>query len=278
VPQFGPLALVEVRVSVAALVLLPWLARHGELAQLRRYAAPVTLLGALNSALPFALFSYATLTVTAGFAAILNATVPLWTGLIAWLWLRQRIGALQWLGLVLGLAGVAVLVWGKVGFAPGRGGWEVTLAVAAGLFATAAYGLAANYTRERLAALSPRTLASGSQLAAALALLPLAVAFRPATMPGAGAWLAAIALGVVCTALAYLLYFRLLARVGAMRAAAVTFLIPAFATLWGALFLSEPVTLQLLLGGVVILAGTALSLGLVRVPAPRAAAAVPRMR
>ena len=115
VPQFGPVPLVAVRVAIAALALLPLLARRNELRQLRTHAPRLALLGALNSALPFVLLSYATLTVTAGFAAILNATTPLWTAVLGWLWLRTRITRAQWLGLALGLLGVTVLVWGKGG-------------------------------------------------------------------------------------------------------------------------------------------------------------------
>jgi drug/metabolite transporter (DMT)-like permease len=206
--------------------------------------------------------------VTAGFAAILNAITPMWTALIGWAWLRQPVRPLQWLGLALGIAGVVVLVWGRSGLS--LGGAEVPLApaIVAALFATAAYGLAANYTRARLADLSPLVIATGSQIGAAAVLLLPALLTWPDAMPDARAWLAALALGIACTGLAYLLYFRLIARVGAMRAASVTFLIPLFATAWGALFLGEALTLQMLAGGAVVLAGTALALGLLPRRAP----------
>jgi drug/metabolite transporter (DMT)-like permease len=261
-PEFGPLALVEVRVVIAAVFLLGLLAWRGELGALRVQPGRLAALGVLNSALPFVLLTYATLHVTAGFAAILNATVPLWTALIGWLWLRNAIRPLQWTGLALGLAGVAVLVWGKASFTPSASQLGTTLAFAAALVATCAYGLAANCTRKYLPDARPLVLAGGSQIGAATALLAPALLTWPATMPSPLAWASAIALGLACTALAYLLYFRLLARVGAVSASAVTFLIPAFATGWGALFLGEGVTLQMLAGGGVILAGTALGLGL----------------
>ncbi|MCU0952482.1 MAG: DMT family transporter, partial [Burkholderiaceae bacterium] len=208
--------------------------------------------------------TFATLHVTAGFAAILNATTPLWTALIGWLWLRTAIRPLQWLGLAIGLAGVMVLVWGKASLRPDASQLGTTLALCAALVATASYGLSSNVTRSRLAELPPLVLAAGSQIGAALLLAVPAALTWPAIMPGAAAWGSAIALGIACTGLAYLLYFRLIARVGAVGASAVTFLIPVFASLWGALFLDEAITLQMLAGGAVILVGTALGLGLLR--------------
>ncbi len=267
VPEFGPVPLVAVRVAVAALVLLPLVAWRHELGPLKRQAGRLALLGGLNSALPFVLLSYATLTVTAGFAAILNATTPLWTALIGWLWLRNRIAPGQAVGLGLGLVGVVVLVWGKTGLAPGSREWAVTLAVAAAMLATACYGMAAHYSKRLGSDVAPLPMAAGSQLGSAVLLAPLAIITWPAVLPGAAAWGAAVVLGIGCTALAYLLYFRLIARVGAVRASAVAFLIPAFASLWGLAFLHEPVTLQMLLGGGVILLGTALSLKIVSWPA-----------
>lgn len=261
-PEFGPFALVEMRVAIAAVFLGALLAMRGELRALRKQTAQLALLGVLNSALPFVLLTYATLHVTAGFAAILNATVPLWTALIGWLWLRNAVRPLQWLGLAIGLMGVVVLVWGKASFTPSASQLGTSLALAASLVATCSYGLAANFTRRQLAVARPLSLAAGSQISAATVLLVPAVLTWPATPPSALAWASAITLGIACTGLAFLVFFRLLARVGAVSASTVTFLIPVFATSWGALFLGEGATAQMLAGGGVILAGTALSLGL----------------
>lgn len=269
-PAFGAFALVEVRVAIAAAFLLPLLAWRGGLAVLRGRAPTLAIVGVLNSAIPFVLFTYSTLTITAGFASVLNATVPMWAAVVAWLWLRERIRAAQWLGLAIGLAGVVLLVWGRIDLRPGGSQWSVTLAIGAALLASLSYGVAANYTKRRLAGIDTLAVATGSQIAAALALAPFALATWPITPVDLRDWAAAIALGVACTGLAYLLYFRLIDRVGAMRAASVTFLIPLFGVLWGAVFLSEAITLQMAAGGAVILAGTALALGFVG--APRAAA------
>jgi len=265
-PAFGPIALVQVRVTIAALILIVLLLVHGDRAALRSHALALGFVGVMNSAVPFVLLTYATLYVTGGFAAILNATTPMWTALVGWVWLRERIRPSQWLGLAIGVAGVSVLLWGRLDMRPGSTQWQVTLAIGAALLGAVAYGTSATFAKKRLAGVPALVVATGSQIAAAGVLLPLAIFAWPAQMPGVGAWASAVALAVACTALAYLLYFRLIARVGAVRAAAVTFLVPVFATAWGAIFLDEAVTLQMLGGGCIILAGTALALGLVGAP------------
>ncbi|NDY90945.1 DMT family transporter [Ideonella livida] len=257
-PHFGPLALMEVRVLIAAGLLLVWLALRGELAALWRHKGLLLLLGTINSALPFVLLGYATLSLTAGLAAILNATVPLWGALVAWAWLGDRPSRWRLLGLGLGFAGVLALVWGRVALQPGGAG----LAVVAALTATLSYGVAASYTKRHASQVAPLVLATGSQLGAALVLAPLALWRWPAQAVPAQAWVSAAALGVLCTALAYVLFFRLVARLGPARSITVTYLIPAFAVLWGAVFLHEPLTLHMALGAAVILAGVTLSTGL----------------
>ncbi|PZP30393.1 MAG: EamA family transporter [Roseateles depolymerans] len=260
--DFGPIALAAVRVGLASLILLPLLAWRGQLGQLRQHAAGLLLVGLLNSALPFALFSYAALSITAGLASIVNASTPLWTALVAYVWLRQGLTRGRVLGLMIGFAGVAFLAWDQASFKPGadhRGLW----AMLACLGATCCYGLAANASRRFLGQASPLAVATGSQLAAALLLAVPAWAQWPAAWPGTLAWGSAVGLAVLCTAVAYILYFRLMSRVGPTNAVTVTFLIPVFALLWGGLFLGEAVSGRMLAGGGVILVGIALALGLV---------------
>ena len=262
VPAFGALALAELRIAVAALVLLPLLALRGDLSALRLRPWRFALLGAVNTAVPFALFAWAVLSITAGLAAILNATAPLFTALVAWFWLRERLTALQWLGMAIGFAGVMWLAGARVGFGGGSSHWAVVAALAA----TLSYGLAANIAKRYLSDVRPLAVAAGSQTAAAALLLPFAIAAWPDVAPGLRDWSAAIALGVLCTGIAYILYFRLIARVGPATAVTVTFLIPAFAMLWGGLFLGEAVSATMLAGCVIILAGTALASGWLRLP------------
>jgi drug/metabolite transporter (DMT)-like permease len=263
-PAFGPLALAEVRVAIAAAMLVPLLAWRADLSELRRHAARFLLLGAVNTAIPFSLFAYAALSITAGLASILNATAPLFTALVAWLWLRERLTLLQWLGMAIGMAGVAWLSAGKAQFTLDGS----ALAIGAGVLASVSYGVSASVVKRYFTGVRPLAVAAGSQSAAALLLLPFAAASWPAGALRAVDWGSAVALGVLCTGLAYILYFRLIARVGPATAMTVTFLIPAFAMLWGGLILGESVTGTMLAGCAVILAGTALATGVVRARSP----------
>ena len=265
--EFGPIALAAVRVGLASLMLIPLLASRGNLSDLRTHWKGLLIVGALNSAIPFALFSFAALSITAGLSSIVNATTPLWTAVVAFVWLRQGLTPWRVLGLVIGFAGVAFLAWDKAGFKPGEdhsGFWAV-LACAT---ATLCYGVAANATKRYLAGVSPLAVATGSQFAAAVLLALPAAWLWPAQMPGTVAWTSALGLAALCTALAYILYFRLMSRVGPTNAVSVTFLIPLFAILWGALFLQEAITSQMVAGGAIVLVGIALALGLVG-PKPR---------
>ncbi len=263
-PEFGAVALVAVRVALAAAALLPLLALRGQFGALRAHWRPITVVGLLNSALPFLLFTYAALSITAGLSSVFNATAPLWGALIAWGWLKEKPGASRSLGLAIGFAGVSWLAWDKASF---RAGAENTgLAVLACLAATLCYGIGANYTKRRLQGVPPLAVATGSQVAAAIALAVPAVLWWPASPPSATSWIGVAVLGVLCTGVAYLLYFRLIAHVGPAKAISVTFLIPLFGVLWGALFLAERVTPVMIGAGLVILAGTALATGLAKLP------------
>ncbi|MFM2054407.1 MAG: hypothetical protein RL456_2444 [Pseudomonadota bacterium] len=262
-PTFGVLPLMWLRVAIATACLLPLLAWRGQTGALVERAGPIAVMGLFNSAIPFVLIAWATLSITAGLASILNATVPLLTALIGAVWLRERLSVPTMAGLAIGMAGVLMLAADQADFRPGGSGW----ALLAMLGATSCYGYAANFTRRHLAGVPATANAAGSQLVSALALAPFALAHWPAVTPGPMAWGAAAALGVGCTGLAYVLFFRLIERVGASRAVTVTFLVPVFGTLWGVLFLGEPVTASMLVGGAVVLVGTGLSTGVIRWPA-----------
>ena len=237
-------------------MLLSLLVWRGGVAELAPNAFRFLLLGAFNSAIPFTLFAYAALSITAGLASILNATVPLFGALVAWLWLRERLTWLQWLGLAIGFAGVLWLSAGSASFKPGGHGW----AIAAGLLASVSYAISGSVVKRYFAHVRPLAVATGSQIAASALLLPITLFYLPPAMRRARLdWLALIALGVFCTGLAYALYFRLIARVGPTKTMAVTFLIPAFAIVWGVVFLAEHVTSVMLGGCAVILIGTALA-------------------
>lgn len=256
--EFGAIPLAALRVAGASLFLLPLLAARQGLTELRRDWRPLLVVGLLNSALPFALYSYAALSITAGLSSILNATTPLWGALVAWAWLGQGLTASRIAGLALGFAGVVFLAWDQASFKPGGSGW----AVLACLLATLCYGIAANFTKRFLSRCSPLTVATGSQFSAALLLAGPAVFFWPASLPSAPAWAAVAALALLCTGVAYILYFRLMQRIGPTNTIAVTFLIPGFAVVWGWLFLAEAFTWRMAGGCAIVLLGTALALGL----------------
>ena len=264
VPEFGPMAMVEIRVAVAAAVLVPLLLRQHRAGVLTANWRGLAFVGIANSAIPFTLFAYAMLTVTSGFGAILNSAAPLFGAVVAFIWLRERLPWIRMAGLVIGFAGVALLVWGKPTFAVGGDAWAIVAAIAASL----SYGFSPTYMKLKLGHVPPLAIATGSQIVAAIVVAPLAIAFWPSVNPSLVAWLSAIALGVGCTGLAYILYFRLIRNIGPTRAIAVTFLIPGVGMLYGVVFLGERVTLGMIVGCAVILFGTAMAMGIVRRATP----------
>ena len=264
--DFGPIALVLVRVGGGAAFLLPLLLWRRQAGALRLHWRHIAVVGLLNSALPFLLFSTAALVLGTALMSVFNATAPIWGALVGWLWLGDKPTRERGLGLLIGIAGVVGLAWGKADFKPGEHGISAAIGVLACVTATLLYGVGANYTRRYLAGVPAMPIAAGSQLAsAALLALPALWAWPPVN-PSTTAWLAALALAVLCTGVAYALYFKLLARTGTGNAMSVTLLIPAFALLWGWLFLDERPTAGMLAGCAVILFGTALSTGLLRLP------------
>jgi drug/metabolite transporter (DMT)-like permease len=259
-PEFGPVALIAMRVSIASLFLLPLLLRAGLVSQLVEHAPGLFVVGIINSAIPFCLFAFATLSLSAGFTAVINAVAPLFTAVVAFVWLGERLSRLAVFGLAVGFAGVVLLVSDKLDL----NGGAAALGIAAGMLASFSYGIAANYTRVKFTGVGSLELATGSQLAASILLLPLCFWFWPSTTPSMSSWVAVLVLGVVCTGVAYILFFRLIARLGPSKAITVTFLVPLAAMIFGALFLDEQITVEMLVGCGLILLGTALATGLVK--------------
>ncbi|HVE54366.1 MAG TPA: DMT family transporter [Ramlibacter sp.] len=269
VTEFGVVGTAAARVAIASAFLLPLMLAKGHAATFRRNWWKVMLVGVLNSAMPFLLFAFSILSITTGLASILNATAPLFGALVAWAWLKDRPTGSRVLGLFVGFAGVAMLAWDKATFRPDASGIAPAWAVLACLLACVCYGLSASATKRYLTGLPPLVTASGSQAGATVGLGLVMPWVLPSQMPGATAWASVAVLGVLCTGVAYVLYFRLIENAGPARALAVTFVIPVFAVLYGALFLGERVTPWMLLCGAVIVLGTALSTGLLKLPARR---------
>ena len=262
--ELGAFPTAGLRVSVAALFLLPLLLARGQGSLLFQHWKLALTIGILNSAIPFACFGFALLTISTGLSSILNATVPLFGAVVAWIWLHDRPNGSRIAGLLIGFVGVALLAWDKASFKPDASGSATGWAVLACLLATMCYGISASFTRRYLSGLPSLVSATGSQMGAAVGLTPLAWWFWPAHPVSAQAWLAVIALGIVCTGIAYVLYFRLIERAGPARALSVTFGIPVFAVLYGIVLLDEVVTPWMVGCALVIVLGTGLSTGLIR--------------
>ena len=267
--EFGPLPTAGLRVAIASLALLPVMLSRGLWPQLRQHWKPVMICGLINSAIPFALFSFALLSISTGLSSILNATVPLFGALVAWLWLGDKPGTSRTVGLVIGFIGVALLASGKASFKPDASGAVTAWGILACLLATISYAVAASFTRRYLSGLNSLMVATGSQIGAALGLALPTLLMWPAQAPSLKAWGALLALGTLCTAVAYVLFFRLIERLGPARAITVTFTIPVFAVFYGVTLLGETVTTWMLFCGVIVLCGTALATGLVKLPLDR---------
>lgn len=265
--DFGIVATAGLRVGLAALFMLPAFLVPGVWTDFRRRMGPILFVGLLNSGIPFMLFAFAVLHIPTGLTSILNATVPLTGAVVAWVWLKERPGASRMLGLAIGFAGVCLLVIGKSGLSvlAASSSPLALLAMGACLLATVCYGLAASFTKKHLGGLHPLATASGSQIGAALALTLPTMVFWPSQPAGATAWWAVIAVALLCTAIAYVIFFRIIEKAGPSKALTVTFLVPVFAMSYGAVFLDERITAWMVGCGLVIVCGTALSTGLVRV-------------
>jgi drug/metabolite transporter (DMT)-like permease len=250
--DFGAIPLVEARLGLGALVLLPFLwqarAQFTPLLWLR-----ITGIAAVNSVIPFTLFAWGAERAPAGIGAITNAMTVMFTSVVAYLLYRERISARQVLGLAAGFVGVTILASGKTG---GQSVWPAALA---GASASLCYGFGINFVRRYLTALPAAAVAAANLLCGSILLGPVAAYTWPAHPIASASWGSAVLLGVLCTGCAFVLYYRLIGRIGAARASTVTYLIPLFAVIWAWLILGEPLTLTMGLAGALILAGVAIS-------------------
>src|SRR5688572_1947323 len=249
-PTLGPVLTAELRTLIAGIALAAYFAAAGFDPEWRRWWRQYLLVAIFSSALPFVLWAYAALNVGAGLLSVLNATSPMWGALCSALLLRERLNARQVAGLAVGLAGVVVLT-------QPQGGAELHYpSVAAALAAALSYGLIATYIKGWARDVPSRGLAVGTQLAAGLVLIPFIPLWPPHAAPTPLVAASMLALGLVCGAVAYVLYFRLIADLGATGALTVTYLIPVFGVQWGARFLGETVSASMLAGGALFVLGS----------------------
>lgn len=268
-PLLGPVVTTGARVLIAGLVLWAVYAATGFKLEWRRNWKRYLVLGVLNSGIPFLLYAYAALHIPASLSVVLNALAPMFGALFSAVWLADRLTWRKLAGLALGILGVTLVSsLDRVSASP------LALAgMAACVLATVCYGLSTVYIRKRAMDVKPRALAGGSQLMAGLVFLPLMAALPPRVAPSAAVVAVQVAFGVLCSAVAFLLYYRLVTRVGPTRTLLVTLLMPAFGMLWGFLILGEHISWVRILGAAVILAGTYLVAYPPRIRAVRPAAA-----
>jgi drug/metabolite transporter (DMT)-like permease len=252
-PLIGPIATADMRMFIAGVCLVAFLAALRFSLQWRKNWKHFLVIGLLNSAVPFVLYSVAALYLPASMEAIFNSMSPMFGAIFAALWLGEVLTIRKVIGLLLGISGVVVTSsLGAVSASV-----STVLAVLACLLAPACYGLAGAYIKKRASSIPPRAIAGGSQLLGGIVLMPfLIVSPPPLSSITMTVVLLVLVFAVLCSAVAYLIYYRLIADVGPTKALTVTFLIPIFAMLWGILFLHEVVTVSMAVGAVIILAGT----------------------
>ncbi len=257
VPAFGPFVLVGLRVGLAALTLALFAVVARRALKLRGLWGPLLFVGFANTAVPFTLISASEVHLTASLAAILNSTTVMFTALVAAAWLGETLTRKKILGVLLGIFGVAVLV-----------GWDplplssvVLLSVAAVLGASLCYGVGGVFTKKTFAGVPPLTLAVGQQTAAAGIMIPVAATDLPGKAPSLSAALCVLALAVLSTAVAYLLFFYLIESAGPTSTSTVTLIVPVFGLIFGVLFLGEPVGVGTIVGLAIILCSVVLVTG-----------------
>ena len=258
VPALGPFLLVELRVGLAATALFLYALVAGSMPKIRGRWRSFLVLGFLNAAVPFSLISAAEIHLTASLAAILNSTTVMFTAIVAAVWMDDALTARKVVGIVLGIVGVTVLV----GWDPLRVNSLILLAVAAMLLASLSYALGATYAKRSFSGIPPLGMAIGQLSGAVVLLLPMAVVSVPERAPSTVVTFSMLGLAFLSTALAYLIYFRLIESVGPTSTLTVTLLVPVFGLLFGVLLLEEPFGPGTLAGLGIILTSVVLITGL----------------
>jgi drug/metabolite transporter (DMT)-like permease len=250
--DFGPFALVEVRLALGATILTPFLWRE-RASFTGKLIVRLAGIGLINSAIPFVLFAWGAERAPAGIGAITNAMTVMFAALVAFLFYGEPIGRWRVIGLIGGFIGVIVLATDSTS------GEGVLSAALAGTAAAACYGVGINLVRRYLVGVPASAVAAATLLCASLLILPFAIATWPSHPIAARVWLSAVLLGVMCTGVAFVIYYRLINRIGGPRAATVTYLVPLFSVIWAWAVLGETLTARMAIAGGLILGGVALS-------------------
>ncbi|WP_329602791.1 DMT family transporter [Terrilactibacillus tamarindi] len=250
-PVLGPLITIESRVIIAAFGLILYLIIIKSSVQLKKWWKEYLIIGALNAALPFTMIATAELHLDASMSSILNSLTPLCTALVVWIWLKQTLSIKKWVGIIVGIIGVIILV----GLSPIEFTKVTILSIGLSILSTVCYGIAGVYAKKTFTNTTPLSLAVGQQLGAAVVLLPFSFIYIPRSIVTITPVVvySIIALALLCTSAAYLLYFYLLNRVGPTNTLSVTLLVPVFGMIWGALFLNEIITFNMVIGLLIII-------------------------
>ncbi len=254
-PVFGPIFLIEMRVLSGLAVLLPLVLFLGKLAEFQKHWKMIATVSLMNMAIPFCFFAFSAVYIGAGLLSIINATVPIFSACVAYIVYKERLSRSSLLGLLIGFLGVVVLMFNP-GESFGSSGW---LAILSALLACLLYGTAINLTVNNLQGVSGLTITAGGLFVSSLVLLPFALWARPEVLPVGNIWWSVFALGIVCTGFGFVMFYRLIDRIGAGRAIMTTYLIPVFSILWGNIFLGESVTLIMVAGCILVLLGVGLT-------------------
>lgn len=257
-PVFGPFFLIEMRVASALLVLLPVCFALGKQHEIVSNWRPILLLSLCNMTVPFCLLAYATLSIGAGFASIINATVPFFTAILGFTLWQQQLSLKAIVGMFIGFFGVVLLMLDQSGPLASNAN---LMAIAAALLGSVFYGLAINLMAQYLRGVSGVAATTGSLIFSSLTLLPFALWQMPEIMPTGSIWLSVLSLGIICTGFAFVLFYRLISRIGSNLAVTNTFMIPLFSLFWASLFLAEEVTFFMLFACTLVLTGVGLTTG-----------------
>ena len=247
-PELGPIALVNIRLAVAGLIFIPFLLQQKYLKHFRSNLKNILVLSVINTALPFSLFAYASLESSSNMLSILNGTTAIMAVVISTIWLKIRLNFFQIMGVFIGLFGIVVLANPD----------NVYISMKATIFCLSAafcYALSANYIQKFAYKTNTIVLIGWSLVIESLLLLPITFFNLPSQFPSNNVIFSILWLGVISTGVAFLGYVRLIEKVGAVKTATVAYFIPVFGVIWGYVFLGEPITLQILIGMILILIG-----------------------